>query len=95
MSDDQREEVEQEVWILNRQGMHARPVMRFVDTANRFQASVCVAKGAQVVDGKSPMEMMLLEATKGTRLNLKATGVDARELIDALVALISSGFDEE
>ena len=37
--------------------------MQFVDLANRFESTITIAKGEQVVDGKSPMEIMLLEAT--------------------------------
>jgi phosphocarrier protein HPr len=89
------QKVQTEVQILNRQGLHARPVMQFVDTANRFQASISVARDDRVVDGKSPMEMMLLEATRGTRLKLTASGDDAQQLIEALVRLVESRFDEE
>ena len=94
MNDDRQEE-HREVQILNRQVLHARPVMQFVDTANRFRSSISVIKNEQVVDGKSPMEMMLLEATQGTKLKLVAKGDDAQQLINALVALVQSRFDED
>ena len=93
--EDGTSESQVEVQIVNRQGLHARPVMKFVDTANRFASSIFVVRGDQRVDGKSPMEMMLLEATQGTRLQLVAKGADARDLIEALVGLVASGFDEE
>jgi len=41
------------------------------------------------------MEMMLLEATQGTKLKLVAKGDDAQQLINALVALVQSRFDED
>jgi len=84
-----------EVTILNRQGLHARPVMQFVDLASQFGASISVSKGELQVDGKSPMEMMLLEATCGTELLLSAHGADAVEAVDALAALIAGKFDED
>jgi len=90
-----QDEVQVEVEIRNQQGLHARPVMKFVDTANRFQSSIAVVRGNHKVDGKSPMEMMLLEATKGTTLKLIAKGDDARQLIDTLVQLVESRFDED
>ncbi len=68
--------------------------MRFVDTAGRFQAEVRVRKGRQMVDGKNPMEMMLLEATQGTVLEIAADGADAAAAVDALVQLVESGFGE-
>ena len=84
-----------DVVIKNRQGLHARPVMQFVDIANEYEAAISVRKGDQTVDGKSPMEMMLLEATQGTSLRLEAQGLDAAEAVEALTGLIERGFDED
>ena len=83
-----------EVTILNSQGLHARPVMQFVDVASRFRSTVTVSKDDVHVDAKSPMEMMLLEATCGTTLSLTAHGEDAHEVIEALANLILSRFEE-
>ena len=68
--------------------------MRFVDLAGQFQAEVWVKKGPRRVDGKNPMEMMLLEASKGTVLEIQAEGDDAQPAVDALAGLIESGFGE-
>ena len=87
--------VERVVEIVNEAGLHARPVMQFVDTAGRFPSSVSVEKGGEKVDGKSPMEMMLLEAPQGSRLHIKAIGSDAEEMVNALVELIASRFGED
>ncbi|MBX3396239.1 MAG: HPr family phosphocarrier protein [Phycisphaerae bacterium] len=86
---------ERVVVISNVQGLHARPAMRFVDTASRFQSSVRVLKDSLAVDGKSPMEMMLLEAVKGTKLTLVAEGDDCGEAVEALARLVDSRFGEE
>lgn len=83
------------VTIVNEQGMHARPVMQFVDLANQFESAISVAKGDQVVDGKSPMEVMLLEATCGTELTLTATGQDASRAVQALADLIARRFKDK
>ncbi len=80
--------------IPNEQGLHARPVMRFVDLANQYRSRVTVKKGDRRVDGKNPMEMMLLEATKGTQLEVLAEGDDADGAAGALAALIQEGFGE-
>ncbi len=85
---------QRDIVIRNDQGLHARPVMQFVDTASQFTSSVSVIKGEMSVDGKSPMEMMLLEATKGTRLRLEASGPDAEAALEALAQLVDSGFNE-
>jgi phosphocarrier protein HPr len=87
-------EASRTVTIPNDQGLHARPVMRFVDLANQFGSRIVVRKGDRQVDGKNPMEMMLLEATKGTQLDLLAEGEDADGAVGALAALIQEGFGE-
>ena len=81
--------------IQNKLGLHARPAMSFVDTANAFRSEIRVVKGGQDVNGKSIMEMMMLAATQGTNLKIKAAGPDASEAIDALRQLVNAKFDEE
>jgi phosphocarrier protein HPr len=47
------------------------------------------------VDGKSIMQLLMLAATQGTGLIIEASGGDAQEAVDALVALVESTFGEE
>jgi len=84
-----------EVTISNVQGLHARPVMRFVDIASQFESSIRVKKDAIDVDGKSPMEMMLLEAVQGTILLIVASGQDSRAAAQALGELVDGKFGED
>jgi len=84
-----------EVKVGNAEGIHARPVMRFIDVASRFQSKVTVAnisRRAERVDGKSAMQMMLLEASMGCVLRIEADGTDADAAVAALTALVESGF---
>jgi len=83
------------VTIQNRLGLHARPAMAFVDTANGFTSDVQVKKGSQSVDGKSIMQMMMLAATQGTELQIVAEGDDADDAVAALVTLVDRKFDED
>jgi phosphotransferase system HPr (HPr) family protein len=83
------------VTIENSLGLHMRPTMQFVDLANQFRARVLVRKGNHAVDGKNPMEMMLLEAVRGTELEIQAAGADAEDAVEALAALVKSGFGEQ
>jgi len=71
--------------------------MRFVDVASTFGATVHVANVSgrnERVDGKSAMEMMLLEAVQGSVLRIEATGNDAQSAVDALSSLVESGFSD-
>ena len=87
--------LKQEVTILNRQGMHARPAMQLVETSSRFASDIHIHKGRQKVNAKSIMEVMTLEAVKDTVLTLEAEGEDAAEALDALETLIRGKFDED
>lgn len=95
MEQQANKEVLRQVTIRNRQGLHARPVMQFVDLANRFPCEIHVRKGSLQVDGKSPMEMMLLEATQGTTLSVVAVGAESDHAVTALANLVEGGFGEE
>ena len=50
---------------------------------------------SEPVDGKSIMQMLMLAATQGTRLEITAEGNDADEAVRNLVRLVEGGFDEE
>ena len=85
------------VTILNKLGLHARPAMMFVETASKFDAAVQVRRSDQseVLDGKSIMQMMMLAATQGTKIEITATGREATDAVQTLIALVESRFDEE
>jgi phosphocarrier protein len=84
-----------EVVIRNRLGMHARAAARFVHTASQFRSRVTVSRHDRVMDGKSILGILLLAAAQGTRLTLGADGDDELAAIEALSALVASGFGED
>src|SRR5262249_13568354 len=87
--------VEREVEIVNEQGLHARPVMRLADLLSGFAAQVEISKGDRKADPRSVFDMMLLEAPKGTRLKIVATGDDAPAAVEAIAKLIADKFYED
>ena len=76
-------------------GLHARAAAKFVKVAGGFNAQVRVIKGDMDVSGTSIMGLMMLAAGIGTDIELRASGVQAREAMQALVDLIERKFDEE
>ena len=85
----------QDVTVVNRLGMHARAAAKFVHLATRFEARVKVARDAREMDGKSIMGILLLAAARGSTITISADGVDERDAVAALVALVQSGFGED
>jgi phosphocarrier protein HPr len=80
--------------ICNRKGLHARASARFVQTVEKFDAEVRVMRCGEIVGGTSIMGLMMLAAAPGTSITVEATGREAAEVIEALAALIDSGFGE-
>lgn len=86
-----------EIVVRNSNGLHARPAMQFVDLANSFASNILVRRtdGMDVVaDGKSIMQMMILEATAGTPLRIEAEGEDAERAVTQLAELFDSLAEE-
>ena len=85
------------VTVSNKLGLHARPATLFAETAKNASAKVTVRRCDQdnVVDGKSVMQMMMLAATQGTRIEITANGADAEDAVSRLVELVKSDFQEE
>jgi len=81
--------------IINRYGLHARPATDFAIAAGKFNADVRVRANEEDADGKSVMDLMLLAATKGTRIEVVCNGDDAKECLEHLSDMVRRGFDED
>jgi phosphocarrier protein len=81
--------------IRNQRGLHARAAARFVKLAGQFDAALRVSRGGQTVSGHSIMGLMMLAAGPGMDLEIEARGPEAQAALDAIGALIESGFDEK
>lgn len=87
--------VERQVEIQNRHGLHARPASEFVKLASSFTAEVRVEKDGLEVNGKSIMGVLMLAAEPGAVLTLHAEGEDAEEVVAALVEFVQSDVEPE
>jgi phosphocarrier protein len=87
--------VSRTVTVVNHLGMHARAAAKFVHLATRYQAHVRVARDSREMDGKSIMGILLLAAARGTSLTISVEGSDEHDAIEALAALVASGFGED
>ena len=83
------------VTVVNQLGMHARAAAKVVHLATRFESHVRVGREARVMDGKSIMGILLLAAARGSVIDISAEGIAERAAVDALAALVESGFGEE
>lgn len=86
--------LEKVVTVSNPMGIHMRPADLLSRAAGRFQCQVLIEKDGHAIDGKSIMSILTLGARRGTQLNLRISGSDAQQAMDALCELFEQGFDE-
>jgi phosphocarrier protein len=87
--------VTREIEIINRKGLHARATAKLVHCVEQFDADVTVSRCGETVGGESIMGILTLGAGIGSTISVAATGPQAREAIDAIVALIGNRFGED
>jgi phosphotransferase system HPr (HPr) family protein len=66
-----------------------------VHAASRFRSRITATRGEKTMDGKSILGILLLGAAQGADIEIRAEGADAEAAIEALCALVESGFGEE
>lgn len=81
-------EIQREVTVRNRLGIHARPASIFVRVAAQFECDIFVEKDNQPVNGKSVMGLMSLAAGQGSKIRIIARGPDAERAVEALANLV-------
>ncbi len=81
--------------IVNKRGLHARAAARFVQCAERFDATITVSKDQTTVGGTSIMGLMMLAAGPGSEIHVIAEGADAAAALAALAELVAGRFGEE
>ncbi|ROR73961.1 dihydroxyacetone kinase phosphoryl donor subunit DhaM [Bogoriella caseilytica] len=79
-----------EFTLVNEVGLHARPAALLARTIAGFDAEVLVDD----VDGASVLSLMSLGRTQGQTIRVTASGPGASLALDAVAALIESGFGE-
>ena len=86
--------VERKMLITNELGLHARAATKLVQLASTFPCEVTLVKDGHEVNGKSIMGVLMLVASKGTSVIVRAKGERAAECVDAIAKLIEDKFGE-
>ena len=87
--------VNMQLKILNEKGLHARAAAKFVELVDTFDVSLVVKKDGLEASGDSIMGLLMLAASRGTEIELVASGLEAAETLSALSDLIKNLFGEE
>jgi phosphocarrier protein HPr len=83
-----------EVEIVNRLGLHARASAKLTQVAAQHQCEVWLSRNGRRVNAKSIMGVMMLAASKGSKVHIETDGTDEAQAMEALVALIADRFGE-
>ncbi|MGB6104450.1 MAG: HPr family phosphocarrier protein [Pusillimonas sp.] len=84
-----------DVVISNKLGLHARAAAKLTQLAGRFNSEIFIARGAQRVNAKSIMGVMMLAAGLGVTVKVDAEGDDAQQALDDIQALFDNKFGEQ
>ena len=88
-----------EVRIVNALGLHARAAAKLVKLTKSYAATVEITRrdgdAPAPVDAKSIMAVLMLEAVRGTQLELRCAGADEDEAFEAVRDLVAARFGEE
>ncbi|AFY58457.1 phosphotransferase system HPr (HPr) family protein [Rivularia sp. PCC 7116] len=83
--------------ISNSLGIHARPAAKFVSTASKFKSQIQVkniTKNSDFIRGDSINQVITLGVRQGDEIIIRASGVDADDVLAELTALVENQFGE-
>lgn len=87
--------ISQEVQVLNKIGLHARPASLLVTTADKYQSKITILNGERSATAKSMINLLALRVKMNDIITIQADGIDENEAVAALTELIKSKFGEE
>jgi phosphocarrier protein len=83
-----------DIVVSNKLGLHARAAAKLTQLAGQFNSEIFISKGAQRVNAKSIMGVMMLAAGIRTQVNVQAIGSDADRALEAIKKLFDDKFGE-
>ena len=86
--------IERSLRVRGREGLHARPAARIVETARKFSATLTLSHGNLKASAKDLMDLLYLAAPGGCELVLVAEGEDAVAAVAAIVTVFEQSAEE-
>jgi len=83
-----------EIEVRNPLGLHARAAARLVDLTSGFRSRIVFARPGrnEQVDGKSILGILMMAASRGTRLRVRVDGPDEEQALAAIEAMFAGDF---
>jgi phosphocarrier protein len=89
-----RDENFREVTIVNELGLHARAATKIADLAQRAESKIWLLKNEEKADASSILDILMLACPKGTRIRVSADESSDIMILNRIVELVRSGFEE-
>ncbi len=80
-----------EIVVENQHGLHLRVAGEVARCVAGHGSRVCLSRDDLTADGRSVLEMLMLEAPAGTRLRLRVEGPDETEVLARIAEVFSDG----
>jgi Phosphotransferase System HPr (HPr) Family len=81
--------------VRNKIGIHSRPAALLVDTADKYKSVITVVHGERSATTASLTRILALRVKMNSEITVNADGEDEKDALEAIVALIESGFGED
>ena len=78
---------------MNEKGLHTRPSTELVKCATSFKSQVTLIYQNLTVNGKSLLGILMLAATRGSKIKIEAIGEDAEAAVQGILALARNKFN--
>ncbi len=79
--------------IVNEKGLHTRPSTELVKCASAFRSHIQLYFREYVVNAKSLLGILMLAASKGSKIKVEAIGADAEQAVAEILKLASNKFN--
>ena len=83
------------VEVKNKLGIHARPAMMLFELVQGSMPTCCCATKRVEADADSVIGLLMLDSAQGKQVEVQVEGPEEVEALAAVVALFTSGFNEE
>lgn len=86
--------VKQDIVVVNKSGLHARPASNLVKAASKFKSDITILFQEKVINVKSLLNVLSAGIVCGTEITLVCDGEDEQGALKTLTEMIESGLGE-
>lgn len=87
-------EIEKDVVVKNRAGLHTRPAAGLVKLAAKYKSEILLIRDGFTINAKSIIGVMTLAAEQGCILTVRCEGDDCESAFDEIALYFENGFGE-